>query len=75
MMFERIRNAILERDCPLAKEEITPETDFYVDLGWTSLDMVGCITDFEDETGKEIPDETLSGISTVGDLSRVLESL
>jgi hypothetical protein len=24
-----------------------------------------------DETGKEIPDETLSGISTVGDLSRV----
>jgi acyl carrier protein len=45
-MFERIRDTNLERGCTLPREEITPQTDFYVDLGWTSLDMVGCITEF-----------------------------
>lgn len=67
-MFDKIVKMICERQNSLTAAQITEKTDLYLDLGWTSMDMMGCVMDLEDIIGREIPDEELNSIHTVGDL-------
>lgn len=72
-MFEKVKNLVAEHEEAIPPEQITESTNFYMDLGWTSMDMMGCVIDLEDILGREIPDDALNSIQTVGDLVSVLE--
>lgn len=73
-MFEKVRNLIASREIKIPAESIAPETNFYLDLGWTSLDMMDCVMDVEDVIGHEIPDDKLNAIQTVSDLVALMEA-
>lgn len=72
-MFDKIVDIVMENQSKLSREEITRDTDFYLDLGWTSMDMVNCVMLLEDLLGRQIPDEQLGALHTVGDLLSLLE--
>lgn len=55
----------LDQDCPLS----TLVKDLEVD----SLELVEMMMDIEEMIGKEIPDEEISKILTVGDMVKVVE--
>ena len=50
--------------------EITENSDFFNDLGLSSLDMATLVFSIEDETGVQINVMDLIGIKTVGELIR-----
>lgn len=72
-MFETVKKLVAEHEESIPSELITENTNFYMDLGWTSMDMMGCVIDLEDMVGRQIPDDALNDIQTVGDLVTVLE--
>ena len=55
--------------------EIKEENNFITDLGADSLDMVEIIMGIEQEFGLKIEDEEITGIETVGDLIKKVETL
>ena len=71
-MLEKIKEIIINNAENLGDVEITEGTDLVADLGLTSLDIVNCISDAEDAFGKEVPDEALENIKTVGDILKLL---
>ena len=72
-MLEKLIEIIIANSEGLDPETITEETDFVSDLGFTSLDIVNCISEAEDLFGKEIPEEELEHIRTVGDVLDLLK--
>ena len=72
-MFEQVRG-ILARQLRISDpSRITPESAVKKDLGADSLDLLQLLMRIEDDYGIVIPDESLSGIVTVGDVVRFLE--
>ena len=55
-------------------DKITMEASFKEDLQADSLDLVELIMKFEEEFGKEIPDEEAQKIKTVGDAVQYVKS-
>jgi len=53
-------------------EDLNENTDFAADLGLTSLDIVNIISEAEETFGKEIPEEELENIRTIGDVVKLL---
>ncbi len=72
-MLEELVKIIVANSDGIDPESITEETDFISDLGFTSLDVVNCISEAEDAFGKEIPEEKLEHIRTVGDVLELLK--
>ncbi len=72
-MLEKLVEIIVANGSNIDPESITPETDFITDLEFTSLDIVNCISDAEEAFGKEIPEEKLEHIRTVGDVLDLLK--
>ena len=73
-MFEEIAKLLAEQlDIPVSK--VTLESNIIEDLGADSLDVVEMLMTLEDKTGKTIPDDKVTSITTVGDLVEVLNSL
>ena len=68
---DRVREIIVEQ-LGVNAEQVTPDASFIDDLGADSLDTVELIMAFEEEFGKEIPDEDAEKLSSVG---KVLEYL
>ena len=54
--------------------EVTPEANFFSDLGADSLDTVELIMEFEKAFDIQIPDQDAQGIKTVGDAISYIES-
>lgn len=73
-MFEKVAE-ILAEQLNISKDKIKPESNIVQDLGADSLDVVELLMTLEDNTGKSIPEEKVSGIKTVADVVTVLESL
>lgn len=67
--------AILAEQLGIPQSKVTMESRIVEDLGADSLDVVELLMQLEDETGKSIPDDKVTGIKTVGDLVTVLENL
>jgi len=62
----------------IAKEQIDASTSFVNDLGFDSLDVVGIITDVEEELDIDIlesDDDVTNTIQTVGDVARLAYQL
>ena len=72
-MFEKVQ-AIPAKQLRIADPAtIKPESLISKDLGADSLDILQLIMKIEDEYGIVIPDETLAGFKTVGDVVAFLE--
>ena len=72
-MYEKVQ-AILAKQLRIADPStIKPESLISKDLGADSLDILQLLMKIEDEYGIVIPDETLAGFKTVGDVVAFLE--
>ena len=67
MVFDKIKSIIVEQ-LGVEEDKVTLESSLMGDLGADSLDLVELIMAFEEEFGKEIPDEDAGEIATVGDV-------
>ena len=73
MVFEKVRDILCEQ-LDLEPEDITLDTNIIEDLGADSLDLVDFVMSLEDEFDKEIPDEDIEKIKTVGDIVSYIEN-
>lgn len=70
MIFEKVA-AILAEQLDAEEDAITLDTSLVDDLGADSLDVVDLVMTLEDEFDMEIPDEDITEVRTVGDLSLI----
>ena len=73
-MFEDVAK-ILSEQLNIPQEKITIDSDIVKDLGADSLDVVELLMTLEDNTGKAIPEEKVTGVKTGGDVVNLLQSL
>ena len=73
MVFEKVREILCDQ-LDLEPEDITLDTNIIEDLGADSLDLVDFVMSLEDEFDKEIPDEDVETIRTVGDIVSYIEN-
>lgn len=73
MVFEKVRDILCEQ-LDIDPEEVTLDSDIVKDFGADSLDIVDFIMSLEDEFDKEIPDEDVERVRTVGDVVAYLEN-
>ena len=74
MIFEQLKNLLAEQ-FGVGANTITMDTSFEEDLGADSLDLVDMSMALEEVFGvEELTEEEISGITTVGDLVRFLQS-
>ena len=73
MVFEKVREILCDQ-LDLEPEDITLDTNIIEDLGADSLDLVDFVMSLEDEFDKEIPDEDVETIKTVGDIVSYIEN-
>jgi len=73
MVFEKVREILCDQ-LELDPEDITLDTNIVDDLGADSLDLVHFVMSLEDEFDKEIPDEDLEKIKTIGDVVSYIEN-
>ncbi len=72
MVFNKLKSIISE-EFDIDVEDITLESSFLNDFGFDELDMYDLVMSCEDAFDKEIPDEALQKIVTVGDLVKFIE--
>lgn len=72
-VFEKVR-VILCDQLEIEEEDVTLDTNIAEDLGADSLDLVDFVMSLEDEFDKEIPDEDIESIKTVGDIVSYIEN-
>ena len=73
-MLEEVVKALSEQ-LNIPQEKIKPENEIVKDLGADSLDVVELLMTLEDNTGKTIPEDKVSGLKTVSDVVNLLQSL
>lgn len=74
MIFEQLKELLAEQ-FGVDANTITMDTSFEEDLGADSLDLVDMSMALEEVFGvEELTEEEISGITTVGDLVRFLQS-
>ena len=73
MVFEKVREILCDQ-LDLEPEDITLDTNIIEDLGADSLDLVDFVMSLEDEFDKEIPDEDVENIRTIGDIVSYIEN-
>ena len=70
---DKVKNIIVEQ-LGVNEEQVTPEAEFIEDLGADSLDTVELVMAFEEEFGIEVPDEEAEKLTSVGDVTKYIES-
>ena len=73
MVFEKVREILCDQ-LDLAEEDVTLDSNIIEDLGADSLDVVDFMMSLEEEFDKEIPDEDIEKIKTVGDVVSYIEN-
>lgn len=73
-MFEKLREMISDK-LNVDIDDITMETSFVDDLEADSIALFELVMAVEDEFDIEIDDESIEGISTVGDIVKYLEGI
>lgn len=68
MVFDKIKELIVEQFMISNPDEITLATSFVDDLEADSLDIVELIMAVEEEFGITIEDQDVEGIKTIGDV-------
>ena len=73
-MFEQIRE-IITRYVEVEEEQITPDSRFIEDLGFSSFDFVTMVGELEDEFDIEVNEQEVAEIRTVGEAVSYVEKL
>ena len=73
-MFEEIRE-IITRYVEVEEEQITPDSRFIEDLGFSSFDFVTMLGELEDEFDIEVNEQEVVEIRTVGEAVSYVEKL
>lgn len=73
-MFEKLVEVICNY-VEVEPENITPESRFMEDLGFTSFDFMSMLGDLEDEFDIEIDQQEAADIRTVGEAAEYMERL
>ena len=73
-MFEQIKE-IITRYVEVDAEQITPDSRFIEDLGFSSFDFVTMIGELEDEFDIEVNEQEVAEIRTVGEAVSYVEKL
>ena len=74
MDFEEVKKIVVDTlSCD--EDKVTPEASLTDDLEADSLDLVELHMAFEDAAGVKIPDDTLAGMKTSGDICEYLKTL
>ena len=73
MVFEKVREILCDQ-LDLDPDDITLDTNIIEDLGADSLDLVDFVMSLESEFDKEIPDEDVENIKTIGDIVSYIEN-
>ncbi|MDD2471766.1 MAG: acyl carrier protein [Dehalococcoidales bacterium] len=69
-----LKKAICKVNPGINEENITPEATFIGDLEMDSLSMVELSLAMEDSFGITLPDEELAKLTTVGEVTELIES-
>ena len=73
-MDEKIINLIADK-IEKKKDAIKMDSRLVEDLGADSLDVVELIMTFEEEFGVSLPDEDVSKLKTVGDITKYIKNM
>lgn len=73
-MFEQLTEIICEY-VEVEPEQITPDSRFMEDLGFTSFDFMSMLGEIEDTFDVEIDERDAAGIRTVAEAVEYLEKL
>lgn len=73
MIFEKVKEVIVEHLDVENPEEITLETSLMDDLEADSLDAVEIMMALEDEFDIEVPDEVAEGFENIGAIVKYVE--
>ncbi|HPD89409.1 MAG TPA: acyl carrier protein [Oscillospiraceae bacterium] len=73
MVFEKVKEILCDQ-LDVEEEQVTMDSNIVEDFGADSLDIVDLIMSLEEEFDKEIPDEEIENIKTVGDIVRFIET-
>ena len=73
-MFEQLVDIIVNY-VEVKKEDITPDSRFMEDLGFTSFDFMSMLGEIEDEFDVEIDQQEVANVRTVGEAIAYLESI
>ena len=73
-MFEQLRT-IITKYVEVKEEQITPDSRFMEDLGFTSFDFMSMLGELEDEFDIEVNEQEAAAIRTVGEAASYLEKL
>ncbi len=72
MDFQHVRK-ILAEQLRISEDKITPDSDIISELGADSVNILMLLMTLEEETGRELPQESLSEIHTVQDIITFIE--
>ena len=72
MVFEKIREILCDQ-LDLNEDDVTMSSNLLDDLGADSLDMVDLVMTIEDEFERDVEDEDVENIKTVGDIVHYIE--
>ncbi|HPR40651.1 MAG TPA: acyl carrier protein [Oscillospiraceae bacterium] len=73
MVFEKVKEILCDQ-LDVEEDQVTMDSNIVEDFGADSLDIVDLIMSLEEEFDKEIPDEEIENIKTVGDIVRFIET-
>ncbi len=73
-MFEKLVEIICNY-VEVAPENVTPESKFMEDLGFTSFDFMSMLGELEDEFDIEIDQQEAAEIRTVGEAAAYMQKL
>ncbi len=73
-MLETFRNIICNY-VDIDPEDITEDSKLRSDIGLNSFDMVNVAVDLESEYGVKIDSKEFSGLRTIGDLMKYIETI
>ena len=73
-MFEQLRT-IITKYLEVKEEQITTDSRFMEDLGFTSFDFMSMLGELEDEFDIEVNEQEAAAIRTVGEAVSYLEKL
>ena len=73
MVLEKVKK-ILSEQFSVEEDSITANTNIAEDLGADSLDVVDILMSIEDEFEREVPDEEIENIRTVGELVNYIKN-
>lgn len=73
-MLETFRNIICNY-VDIDPEDITEDSKLRSDIGLNSFDMVNVAVDLESEYGVKIDNKEFSGLKTIGDLMKYIETI